>query len=164
VPRPLALLAHAGAADESLAMAMVVASLWIGWVLLVASAIVPRAVLGPSTPSPAAGPRPSSTATLRVVEPAPGTLVRGDRLRVVLALEGGRIVESATTELRPDTGHVHVVVDGRMVSMTYGTLQIVDLSGLTPGRHELEAEFVAADHAPFAPRVLARTWFRLEEG
>jgi hypothetical protein len=37
--------------------------------------------------------------------------------------------------------------------MTYGTEQIVDLSGVGPGTHTLTAEFVAADHLPFSPRV-----------
>ena len=39
-------------------------------------------------------------------------------------------------------------VDGRIVSMLYGTTQTV--SGLTPGLHTLSAEFVAANHIPFS--------------
>jgi hypothetical protein len=36
---------------------------------------------------------------------------------------------------------------------------VVDLRTLDPGEHLLEAEFVAADHAPFSPRVLAKSTF-----
>jgi len=188
------ILAHAGAADESLAIAMVFAALWIGWIgwsrvrgtgfprlprgagfallgagaaVLVASAIVPRAILGP-TPSPApgaaasatpSGPRPASTARLAIVAPNDGTAIAGDELEVVLELDGGRVVEEATTQLAPDEGHIHLSVDGAVVSMTYGTVQVVDLRTLDAGTHLLEAEFVAADHGPFSPRVLAKTTF-----
>jgi hypothetical protein len=53
-------------------------------------------------------------------------------------------------------------VDGSIVSMTYGTEQRVPLGGLEPGPHVLQAEFVAADHAPFDPRVTAREQFVME--
>jgi hypothetical protein len=186
------LLAHAGAADESLAVAMVFAALWIGWIgwsrvrgtgfprlprgagfallgtgvaLLVAAAVVPQAVLGPT--SPAADPAAlaptreplASTATIDVVAPADGARVAGDELEVVMELEGGRIVEGASTQLSPDEGHIHVSLDGDVVSMTYGTVQVLDLRTLEPGTHTLEAEFVAADHAPFSPRVVASVSF-----
>jgi hypothetical protein len=181
------MLAHAGAVDESLAVAMIFAALWVGWIgwsklrgtgfprmprwgggallvaaaaLLVAAAIVPRAIFGPTPDAPtvddvvATGERPASTASLDFVEPVDGARVDGDQLEVVLDLEGGRVVEEATTEVVPDEGHIHLTLDGRIVSMTYGTVQVVDVRALAPGEHTLEAEFVAADHAPFSPRVL----------
>ena len=48
--------------------------------------------------------------------------------------------------------------------MTYGLVQLVDVEGLAPGEHTLEAEFVAADHGPFDPRVTARATFTIEGG
>jgi hypothetical protein len=37
----------------------------------------------------------------------------------------------------------------------------VDARGLSPGDHTLEAEFVAADHGPFDPRVVVHTTFTI---
>jgi hypothetical protein len=53
-------------------------------------------------------------------------------------------------------------VDGAIVSMTYGTEQRIPLGGLEPGPHVLQAEFVAADHGPFDPRVTAMEQFVTE--
>jgi hypothetical protein len=86
--------------------------------------------------------------------------VTDGRLEVVVDLRGGSIVDAASTDLRPDTGHVHLTVDGRLVSMTYGLAQVIDVGTLPPGEHDLRAEFVAADHVPFSPRVVATVSFR----
>jgi hypothetical protein len=189
------MLAHAGAVDESLSVALLFAALWSGWAgwqrlkgkaflrlpawagpgllgvagaLAISAAVVPRALF-PATPagsaatsSVAAGPRPASTAELDFVDPVNGQVVAADSVEVVLDLEGGRIVEQTSTELTPDTGHVHLVLDGRLVSMTYGLVQVVDLRDVDPGPHTLQAEFVAADHAPFDPRVTAAVRFETE--
>jgi outer membrane lipoprotein SlyB len=113
----------------------------------------------PSGTSPAG--RPSSTATLAIVEPADDAVVRGDTVEVVFSLEGGTLVDLTETAVRPDEGHLHVTVDGALVSMTGGLEQ--ELTGLEPGPHLLKAEYVAADHAPFQPRVLAAVAFTVEE-
>ena len=99
---------------------------------------------------PSTGPRPSSLATVEVVSPEQGTTVTGDTLHVVLKLTGATIVPQTTTAIRPDEGHVHLYVNNVLVSMNYGLEQ--DLPA-TPGSTVLSAEFVAADHAPFSPRV-----------
>jgi hypothetical protein len=96
------------------------------------------------------GPRPSSPATVEVVSPAPSTTVEGDTLHVVLRLNGGTLVPQTTTEIRPDEGHVHLYVNNVLVSMNYGLEQDIPIQ---PGTTVLKAEFVAADHAPFSPRV-----------
>jgi hypothetical protein len=109
---------------------------------------------GPGTPSasPAQslGPRPSSPATVAVLEPEQGSSVSGATIHVVLELIGGTIVPETTKTLRPDEGHVHLYVDNQLVSMNYGLEQDVPV---TVGTHAIKAEFVAADHAPFNPRV-----------
>jgi hypothetical protein len=184
----MSLLAHAGAADESFALVLVFAGLWTGWIgwsrlrgkgfarlprgaaigllvtaggLIVASTIVPRTIF--PTP-PVTATRPVSTATLAIERPSEGDVVTGSELDVVLNLQGGAVVDATTTTLTPDTGHIHLTLDGRLVSMTYGAVQVVGLEDAAPGRHTLLAEFVAADHLPFDPRVEASVRFETRAG
>jgi hypothetical protein len=106
-----------------------------------------------ATPSPAttaAGPRPSSPATVEIVSPAAGAKISGASVHVVLRLTGARIVAATTTTIRPDEGHIHLYVDNVLVSMNYGLEQDI---AVHPGTWVLKAEFVASDHAPFSPRV-----------
>ena len=174
-------------------MVTVVAGLWLGWagvsrirgrgfphlplggawslamvgaVVVIAGLTLPRQFMGPNTTPTATptGARPASTAALSIDRPVAGQPVSGTQVEVVMTLDGGRIVEAATTRLTPDTGHVHLSLDGKLVSMTYGLVQLVDVKGLSPGEHTLEAEFVAADHGPFDPRVVARSTFTIAEG
>jgi hypothetical protein len=178
-------LAHAGGADESLGVFMVLAGLWTGWaartrirergfphvplwaawggvtlsLILIAGSIVVPTRLFPRTITLASGPRPAATATLSIVRPADGATVTGDDLEVVMQLPGGTIVTTTSTKLTPDTGHVHLSLDGRVVSMTYGLVQVLSVRSLAPGEHTLQAEFVAADHGPFQPRVTASVTF-----
>lgn len=104
----------------------------------------------PSMDMASMGPRPSSPATVEIVQPAPSTTVTGPTAHVVLRLNGGRIVQETTTNIRPDEGHVHLYVNNQLVSMNYGLEQDIPVQ---PGTLVLKAEFVAADHAPFSPRV-----------
>jgi hypothetical protein len=96
------------------------------------------------------GPRPSSPATVAIVEPAQGATVTGESVHVVLELTGATIVPETTTNLRPDQGHLHLYVNNQLVSMNYGLEQDIPVQ---PGTLVLKAEFVAADHVPFSPRV-----------
>jgi hypothetical protein len=77
-------------------------------------------------------------------------MIEGDTLHVVLRLNGGTLVPQTTTDIRPDEGHVHLYVNNVLVSMNYGLEQDIPIQ---PGTTVLKAEFVAADHAPFSPRV-----------
>ena len=95
--------------------------------------------------------RPSSTAKMSIVEPAQGAVVTGPKMRVQISLEGGKIIPEATQDLKPDEGHIHLSLDGKLSTMTYGLDQEIDV---TPGNHILQAEFVAGDHAPFNPRII----------
>jgi hypothetical protein len=107
------------------------------------------ACTGQPAPSPSLA-RPSSPAVIAIVQPVAGETVSGTTVHVVLSLEGAKIVSQTTTDIRPDQGHVHLYVDNVLVSMNYGLEQ--DLPVHT-GTYVLKAEFVAADHAPFNPRV-----------
>jgi hypothetical protein len=100
-------------------------------------------------PTPA-GSRPSSPAILTFVSPTPNEVVTGTTLHVVLTLQDATIVPATTTNISPTTGHVHLYVDNALVSMNYALTQDLPVH---PGTYVVQAEFVAADHAPFDPRV-----------
>ena len=139
----------------------------VGGIVVIAGLTLPRQFMRPNvaTPTPtSSGARPASTATLAIDEPSSGQVVAAadGQLRVVMTLDGGTIVDTASTTLTPDIGHIHLSLDGTLVSMTYGLVQLVDIRGLSPGKHSLEAEFVAADHGPFDPRVTASATFTIE--
>jgi hypothetical protein len=106
--------------------------------------------------------RIASSAQVTIVSPQQGASVTGSFLNIVVQLRGGRIVPLASTNLKPDRGHLHISLDGRLYSMTEGLRQRIDLAGLKPGEHLLFVEFVATDHGPFAPRVTSVSTFVLE--
>jgi hypothetical protein len=121
-------------------------------------------VLGSCSGQIAASPavvRPSSPAVISIVQPASGATVSGTTVHVALSLTGAKIVSQTTTNIRPDEGHVHLFVDNVLVSMNYGLEQDLPVH---PGTYVLTAEFVAADHAPFNPRVVSgQTIFTVRE-
>ena len=121
------------------------------------------ATLTPTTAGselPSLGPRPSSLATVEIVQPVTGATIVGTTAHVVLRLTGAKISTATTTSISPTEGHVHLYVDNSLVSMNYGLEQDITV---TPGTHVLKAEFVAADHAPFSPRVVsAETIFTVQ--
>ncbi|MGH2636947.1 MAG: hypothetical protein ACRDHU_12490 [Actinomycetota bacterium] len=110
-----------------------------------------------ATTSPIA--RPSSAAELTIDSPKNGEVVRGATVNLRVGLEGARIVPLTTTELSPDEGHLHVLLDDELISMTEGLRQ--SIPDVAPGPHRLTVEFVAADHAPFDPRVVAVVAFEV---
>jgi hypothetical protein len=111
-----------------------------------------------STPAPTTlVARPSSTAKLTILTPRNGQTISRQASEVHLDLAGAKIVSHTTTRIRPDQGHIHLLVDGKLVAMNYGLDE--RLPNLTPGQHLVQVEFVAADHAPFDPRVLTQAAF-----
>ena len=105
------------------------------------------------------GDRPSSTGTVTIVSPANGDVIEGTSVDLRVELDDARIVPQTTLEISPDEGHLHVYLDGALISMTEGTEQ--EVTGLTPGPHRIQVEFVAADHAPFDPRVVTIAAFQV---
>ena len=119
--------------------------------VLVACTGGPTPSASPAEPTLASlGPRPSSPATVTIVQPEDGATVTGSTVHIVLKLDGATITSETTVALRPDEGHIHLYVNNALVSMNYGLEQDVPVQ---PGTLVLKAEFVAADHAPFNPRV-----------
>jgi len=108
----------------------------------------------------AAAARPSSPAKLTIESPRNGETIRQDRPEVRLELVGAKIVSQTTTHIQGDEGHIHLIVDGKLVNMNYSLEQ--RLPQLPPGQHVLQVEFVAADHAPFEPRVLTPAAFQIK--
>jgi hypothetical protein len=116
-----------------------------------------------STPSPAPASlaaRPTSTAKLTILTPRNGQTLSRHTPEVHLGLAGAKIVSHTTTRIQPDQGHIHLLVDGKLVAMNYGLNE--RLPSLTPGQHLVQVEFVAADHAPFDPRVLTQAAFTVK--
>ena len=123
------------------------------WLAIVSAACGPSATAPASaSPKPSLGPRPSSAAVVTIVEPTPNEVVTGSSVHVVLTLQNAKIVAQTTTNIRPDEGHIHLYVDNVLYSMNYQLEQDLPVH---PGTYVLKAEFVAADHAPFSPRVLS---------
>ena len=116
---------------------------------------------GPTSASPVdGGNRPSSPAKLKIVTPKNGQVVRGTTVEMKVSLKDAKIVPATSANIVPDEGHLHVILDDQLISMTGDTTQL--LSNLTPGQHLLKVEFVASDHAPFDPRVIAAVAFEVQ--
>jgi hypothetical protein len=104
--------------------------------------------------------RPRTAATLQIVTPAPNA-VTGRDVDVKLLLAHAQLVPPTQVggKIVGNRGHIHVSVDGTLVSMTLQADQPV--ADLAPGIHTIEAEFVASDHLPFKNRVVAAVTFRV---
>ena len=140
------LLPHVRLADGSFAA---VIALVIALVLAACSPGLPAATGVASS----LGPRPASPAHVEIAQPAANANLTGTTVHIVLKLTGATIVSATTTAIKPDEGHVHLYVDNVLVSMNYGLEQDITVPA---GTHVLKAEFVAADHAPFNPRVWSK--------
>lgn len=112
------------------------------------------------TPTPTASVRISSTAKITIIEPQPNAAIMASEVRVRIGLEGGRIIDEVSTNLKPDEGHIHLLLDGRVVQFL-GSLEET-IKDVAKGQHLLQVEFVAADHGPFSPRVIAAVPFTAE--
>jgi hypothetical protein len=120
-------------------------------VLLLVVAMLLVSCGGQTTASPSVV-RPSSPAVITIVEPTAGQTMSGATVHIVLSLTGAKIISQTTTHIRPDEGHVHLFVDNVLVSMNYALEQDLPVHS---GTYVLSAEFVAADHAPFNPRIMS---------
>jgi hypothetical protein len=126
--------------------------------------VVVTACSGGSSPSSSAtataSQRPSSTAKITIVSPTNGEVVKGPDVDVKVDLTGARIVQATSTDLQPDEGHIHVSLDGQLFTMTSGTETTIP--DVAPGHHVVQVDFVANDHGPFFPNVVAVTSFEVK--
>jgi hypothetical protein len=94
--------------------------------------------------------RPTTRARVEIVSPRDGEVVRSTNVQLVVRIDGGKLVPFTSKKLVPNEGHLHVWLDGRLVSMLAGSSDTIPVKA---GRHTLQVEFVAVDHGPFSPRV-----------
>lgn len=135
-------------------------AVWLGVVLLASVACSGSG----SSSATSAGvlARPSSTARLMIVTPKDGQVFHlGDGVPVKVMLHDAKIVPATTLDVVPDQGHLHVSVDGEIVAMNFGLSD--RLTGVAPGIHVLQVEFVASDHLPFDPRVIEQVTFEVRK-
>lgn len=116
---------------------------------------------GATPTSDTLGPRPSSPAKLTILAPRNGETVPAGGTELEVRLAKAKIVNLTTRNIKPNEGHIHVLVDDQLVAMNY------QLSGrlpkLGPGTHVVRVEFVAADHLPFDPRVFTQAAFVVKQ-
>jgi hypothetical protein len=107
------------------------------------------------------GGRPTTNAILQIVSPTPNE-VTGPNVVLQMKLTNAVIVPAgqAGGKIDPTKGHIHVALDGKLISLASGTSQPV--TGLTPGIHTLQASFVASDHLPFANEVVTAVIFTVK--
>ena len=104
--------------------------------------------------------RPSTTATLRILQPTPNETT-APSVAVQLQLTGGTVAPvGSTLALVANQGHIHLYLDNLLISMTQSLNQ--SLPTLTAGLHTVRAEFVANDHQPWNPRVTAEVAFTVQ--
>ena len=103
--------------------------------------------------------RPSTDARIQILQPTPNQ-VAGPDVTVQVKLIGAKEVERQGAPIVPTEGHVHISVDGQLRSMAYNDTQV--LTGLTPGPHSIQVDYVATDHVPFANRVTAAVLFTVK--
>lgn len=86
-------------------------------------------------------------ATVGFASPQDGdTVPAGEPVTIEVDLEGGELATSASDA----GGHLHIFVDGSVISMPSTTTTEVDLE---PGEHELRVEYVDFGHASYDPPV-----------
>lgn len=113
------------------------------------SAARPTSVATPAfTPGPAH--HVSSPVRIALTSPVSDEVITGSTLHVALTVAGGTITQAYSTDISPTVGHVHLYLDGRLVSMAYSTA--TDLPVDPGAEYSLYAEWVASDHLSFTPR------------
>lgn len=103
--------------------------------------------------------RPASTGKLAIEAPRNGQVVKGSDLTLKVDLTGAKVVPATTTKIVPNQGHLHVTLDGKLISMNYGLSE--KLPKMSLGTHLVQVEFVASDHLPFDPRVITQAAFQV---
>ncbi|HET7482688.1 MAG TPA: hypothetical protein VFK89_07500 [Actinomycetota bacterium] len=92
----------------------------------------------------------SDSIKVSITDPKDGaTVAAGESVPVQADIEGADLATSMTDT---SAGHIHIYVDGKIASMPIGDSATVKLK---PGDHEIEVEYVDADHKSLDPPVIA---------
>ena len=132
---------------------------FIAWLMPVLLIALPACGEDKKSSAPKVIERPATPARIRIVAPTPNQET-GPNVTVEVELIGAREVPQQSGEVKPDEGHIHIMLDGAVVAMAYGDTQT--LSNLTPGQHSVQVDFVAVDHVPFRNRVTAGVLFTVK--
>jgi hypothetical protein len=109
------------------------------WALFITGAIL--VVLGLLVPRLEGG----TDAEVAFASPLDGaTVPANEPLEIEIDLEGGELATSTSSS----GGHLHIFVDGSVISMPSTTTAEVTLE---PGEHELKVEYVDIQHASYDP-------------
>lgn len=103
--------------------------------------------------------KPTTDVTIAITAPEEGAVVAaGERFPVEVDVTGGKV---ASSEASSSGGHLHLYVDGRLLSMPYSTKANVKLE---PGTHEVTVEYVDLQHASFDPPIQANVTVEAKSG
>jgi len=108
-------------------------------------------------PTPPVSDRPSSPAKVQIISPTNGEVIHGSTVAVKVKLSNATIVPQTSTNITPTEGHLHLYLDDQIESMNFS--DATTIGDVSPGLHTLKVEFVATDHLPFDPRVIAQVAF-----
>jgi hypothetical protein len=105
--------------------------------------------------STSTGPRRETSARIAIRSPQSGATV-GHQVPVKIELIGGTLVGTNVVK-GPDGGHIHLLLDGEILSQSLELEQTVKVD--KAGAHTITAEYVQADHQPFKTPVQASVFF-----
>jgi hypothetical protein len=88
---------------------------------------------------------------LTLVSPTDGEVVCGDPLEVVTVVENFTLVNETIEDPPPDTGHLHVYLNGQEYAQSDSPEVVV--TGVTDGEYQLRVDLARADHQALDPYV-----------
>lgn len=89
--------------------------------------------------------------SVKIESPVTGSTVPAGRtVAISVTLQNARL-QGQAGPAQSREGHLHLFVDGQLAAMPNELMPTVTLP---PGPHTLQVEFVAPNHAQFAPRIL----------
>jgi hypothetical protein len=94
---------------------------------------------------------------VEIITPTNGEVIHGSTVAVKVKLSNATIVPQTSTNITPTEGHLHLYLDDQIESMNVS--DATTIGDVSPGLHTLKVEFVATDHLPFDPRVIAQVAF-----